>query len=92
MNPPAAALAGTGRAAVSINSTSQNDLRAGLIKGNFWDTNPETGTPFGFDAYDNIFFGLLSPAAIVTDTGLPVPDSVLLPGCLTNPATCAFGQ
>ncbi|MGB5442419.1 MAG: PKD domain-containing protein [Gammaproteobacteria bacterium] len=92
LNPPVAALAGTDRAAISINSTSQNDVLAGLFKGNFWEENPETGDPIGFDAYDNIFFGLLGPAAIVADTGLPVPDSVLLPGCLASPASCAFGQ
>jgi hypothetical protein len=92
LNPPAAALAGTERAAVSINSTSGNDVIAGLFKGNFWDENPVSGDPLGFDAYDNIFFGLLSPAAVIADTGLPVPDSLRLPGCLGTPASCDFGQ
>lgn len=92
LNPPAALLAGTERAAISINSTSGNDVIAGLFKGNFWDENPASGHPLGFDAYDNIFFGLLSPAAVIPDTGLPVPDSLLLPGCLGDPATCIFGQ
>ena len=92
LNPPVEALAGTDRAAVSINSTSQNDVVAGLYKGNFWDENPSTGNPIGFDAYDNIFFGLLSAAAVTDDTGLPVPDSLLLPDCLLNPASCDFGQ
>lgn len=92
LNPPSGALIGTNRAAVSINSTAQNDDMAGVFKGNFWNTNPETGDPLGFDGYDNIFFGLLSPAAIIADTGLPVPESILLPDCLINPETCEFGQ
>jgi hypothetical protein len=92
LNTPAAALVGTPRAALSINSTAQNDAVAGVYKINFWDNNPATNNPLGFDAYDNIFFGLLSPAAVVADTGLPVPDSVLLPGCLANPPSCNFGQ
>ncbi len=91
-NPPAAVLMGTNRASVSINSTSRNDDSAGVFKSNFWLQNPETSNPFGFDAYDNIFFGLLSPAAITEDTGLPVPESMLLPDCLTNPPSCMFFQ
>lgn len=92
MNPPLTPLIGTSRAAKSINSTSQNDAPAGLFKSNFWTNNPLTGNPIGFDGYDNIFFGLLSALDIVLDTGLPVPESVLLPGCLSNPATCLFSQ
>jgi hypothetical protein len=92
LNPPAVALAGQPRANVSINSTAQNDPLAGIFKGNFWETNPDTGNPYGFDAYDNIFFGLLDPAAVAQDTGLPVPDSVLLPDCLADPPSCEFGQ
>jgi len=80
-NPPGQALGGTPRANVSINSTSHNDPVAGVFKSNFWDTNSATGDPIGFDAYDSIFFGLLKPSDVVADTGLPVPDSVLLPGC-----------
>lgn len=92
LNPPATALIGTNRAAVSINSTSQNDPVAGLFKSNFWKNNPLTGNPIGFDSYDNIFFGLLNPLAIVLDIGLPAPDSILLPDCLANPSTCEFMQ
>ncbi|WP_419628012.1 hypothetical protein [Thiolapillus sp.] len=92
LNPPASSLAGTERASVSINSTSQNDATAGVFKSNFWKKNPFTANPFGFDGYDNIFFGLLSPLAVILDTGLPVPDSLLLPDCLSTPATCQFMQ
>jgi len=102
LNPPADALAGHPQANDSINSTTQNDPLADIFKGNFWEPNPnpdpddapiiDTHDPIGFDAYDNIFFGLLSPAAVVHDTGLPVPDSVLLPDCLADPSSCEFGQ
>jgi len=96
LNPPAAALVGTPRADVSFNSTSQNDDVAGVFKTNFWTPLSAGANPIGFEAYDNLFFGLLSPAAIIPDTGLPVPDSVLLPGCLATPfdpvTGCAFGQ
>ncbi len=92
LNPPVDALVGTPRAGLSINSTSQNDHAALVLKGNFWDSNPQTGDPFGFDGYDNIFFGLLTAASVMADVGLPVPDSILLPGCLSNPASCLFEQ
>ena len=92
LNPPIAALIGTDRAAISINSTSQNETDIELFKANFWDLNPNSNNPIGFDSYDNIFFGLLNPLDIIADIGLPVPDSTLLPDCLLNPLTCHFGQ
>ena len=74
----------------SINTTSQNRDQNGVLrafKSNFWDTNPASGRSYGFDTYAPLYFGLLSPAAIIPDTGLPVPDSVLLPigDCLLSP-------
>ncbi len=92
LNPPVGALANTDRSALSINSTSQNDLNIGLLKSNFWSNNPSTNNPMGFDSYDNIFFGLLDPNSIVFDIGLPVPESMELPNCLSNPSTCNFAQ
>ena len=79
---------------LSINTTSQNyDTQGGLraFKTNFWDTNPASGLPIGFDAYAPLYFGLLPPAAIRPDVGLPVPDSVLLPifECLNDPRCLA---
>jgi hypothetical protein len=106
LNPPVASLLGTDRAAVSINSTSQNDpgaatagVDAGVLKTDFWDGVP----PLGFFVYDNLFFGLLLPTDLARDTGMPVPDSILLRACLqgylSGTATaeqtriaCAFGQ
>ena len=75
---------------LSVNTTSQNNDAQGILrayKSNFWDTNPATGQPYGFDAYAPLYFGLLPPAAIRADVGLPVPDSVLLPiaNCLNDP-------
>jgi|GEM_PF-6105786 len=92
LNPANSLLTGTSRAAISINSTSQNDDTIGLTKSNFWDNNPNTNQPYGFDSYDNIFFGLLDPNSIIFDIGLPVADSILLPDCLSNPSTCEFAQ
>ena len=92
LNPPAPFLENTNRASISINSTSQNDLSIGILKSNFWDNNLNTNHPIGFDSYDNIFFGLLDPNSLVYDMGLPVPESMALPGCLSTPATCNFAQ
>jgi len=92
LNPPLPALIATNRASKSINSSAQNDLSINLIKSNFWEINPDTNNPVGYDGYDNIFFGLLSPLHILSDYGLPVPESVLLPDCLANPVTCLFQQ
>ena len=92
LNPPSSDLIGTNRAEISINSTSQNDLISGVIKSNFWNSDSASGHSIGFENYDNIFFGLLDPDSIIFDMGLPVPDSMLLPDCLVNPATCSFGQ
>ena len=92
LNPPVAALAGSNRSAISINSTSQNDLNIGLLKSNFWNNNPSTNTAIGYENYENIFFGLLDPNSIVFDIGLPVPESIQLPDCLANPSTCHFNQ
>ncbi len=92
LNPPLASLVGTNRSAVSINSSSQNDAFLSLFKSNFWENNPNTNDPIGFDGYDNIFFGLLNPLHIIADIGLPVPESIALPDCLLNPITCHFNQ
>lgn len=92
LNPPSESLMGTERGLVSVNSSSQNEEQYAFNKSNFWNMNSESLNPFGFDGYDNIFFGLLNPLHIVKDIGLPAPDSILLPDCLLNPASCEFGQ
>jgi hypothetical protein len=86
----------------SINSTSANFPGAGggpplVYKGNFWDPDPVTGNPIGFDGYAPLFFGLLTPAAVLQDLGLPVPETILLRSCLPPPfatgsGDCAFAQ
>ncbi len=89
----------------SINSTSSNwpigaTTGQQVYKGNFWDINPATGNPQGFDTYEPLFFGLLSPAAVVPDLGLPAPETTLLTDCLPGPlgngapdgSDCAFEQ
>ena len=82
-NPPAPTLAGTPRAAVSINSTSRSDpvLPAEVYKSNFWSINPATGNTYGYDAYGVLFpddvLALFDP--IPNDLGLPVPDPAALP-------------
>jgi len=89
----------------SINSTSANFPLDGagiplVYKGNFWDVNPDTGNPQGFDTYSPLFFGLLSPAALTRDLGLPAPETTLLTACLPGPlgngaadgSACAFAQ
>ena len=93
LNPPSP-LVDPARAAVSINTTSQNDPLTAIFKTNFWDINANTGNPFGFDAYQKLFFGLLSPTDVRPDVGLPVPDSVLLNPldlCLADLTAC-LGQ
>jgi hypothetical protein len=92
LNPSISTLENTERSSISINSTSQNDLNIGLLKSNFWNTNTITNNPIGYDNYDNIFFGLLDPNSLIYDIGLPVPESTLLPECLSNPADCNFDQ
>lgn len=55
------------------------------FKGNFWADDDADGRTLGFDTYAPLFFGLLQPADIADpDTGLPVPDSALLRGCLQD--------
>ena len=89
----------------SINSTSANwpvgaTTGQQVYKGNFWDINPDTGNPQGFDTYEPLFFGLLSPAAVLQDLGLPAPETTLLTDCLPGPlgdgasdgSDCAFEQ
>ena len=46
-----------------------------IYKTNFWDINGRTSNPLGFDAF-NAYYppGVLSPAAVTPDSGLPVPD------------------
>ena len=74
----------------SINSTSANfpiaavaDLQ--VFKGNFWDQNPLTGNPQGYDTFEPLFFGLLTPDAVVIDLGLPAPETTALTACLPPP-------
>ncbi len=89
----------------SINSTSANwpvGFVGGLqvYKGNFWDINPDTGNPQGFDTYEPLFFGLLSADAVTLDLGLPAPETTLLTACLPGPlgsgaadgSDCGFEQ
>jgi hypothetical protein len=80
----------------SINSTSANfpvGALAGLqvYKGNFWDMNPNTGNPQGFDTYEPLFFGLLAPEAVIMDLGLPAPETTLLTDCLPFPLGTVVG-
>jgi len=92
LNPPSP-LVDAVRASRSINTTSQNDLAADIFKTNFWNTTA-SGRPYGFDAYAVLYFGLLRPADVMIDTGLPVPDSVLLnplDQCLADLSAC-LGQ
>jgi hypothetical protein len=86
----------------SINSTSANFPLGGagvplVYKGNFWDVNPLTGNPQGFDTYAPLFFGLLSAGAVIQDLGLPAPETTLLRDCLPPPfaggtGDCGFEQ
>ena len=89
----------------SINSTSAN-WPVGFVggveiyKGNFWDENPITGNPQGYETYAPLFFGLLTPDAVTLDLGLPAPETMLLTACLPAPlgsgaadgSDCAFEQ
>jgi hypothetical protein len=46
-----------------------------VYKTNFWDTNPRTGKPNAFDAYNSHYPpGILSLFPLHPDLGLPVPD------------------
>ena len=46
-----------------------------VYKTNFWDTNPRTGNPNGFDAVNPYYPpGILSLFPFQPDVGLPVPD------------------
>lgn len=65
----------------SLNSTSENDLAAGVFKGNFWDPENNPGDPLlGFLAYDNLYPPGLLASFPLRDAlanfllGLPAPD------------------
>ena len=66
-----------------------------VFKGNFWEemavlNDPGTTLPLWYQVYSPLFFGLLQPADLVQDQGLPVPESMKLagngiePSCLTT--------
>lgn len=53
----------------------QNPPTPSIFKTNFWDTNPASGNPYGFDAYDPLYPpGVLGLFPLDPDKGLPVPD------------------
>lgn len=46
-----------------------------VYKSNFWDSNPRTGNPYGFDEYNPHYPpGILPLFPFKADVGLPVPD------------------
>ncbi len=52
-----------------------NPIPASVYKTDFWDTNPRTGNPLAFDAFDAYYpAGILSLFRLVANLGLPVPD------------------
>ena len=54
-----------------------------IFKSNFWADPDGDGKSFGYEAYAPLYFGLLQPADVASqDVGIPVPDSILLRGCL----------
>jgi len=59
----------------SVNSTSQNDLPAGIYKGNFWEPGDDAMyNEFGFLAYEPLYpTGVLGLFPFERDLGLPAP-------------------
>jgi hypothetical protein len=52
-----------------------------VFKGNFWQkVDGEENPPLWYQAYAPLYFGLLTDTDLVQDKGLPVPDSMKLPG------------
>ncbi len=52
-----------------------NPVTPMVYKTNFWDKNPRTGNPIGFDAFDPYYPpSILKLFALSSDAGLPVPD------------------
>ena len=89
-----------------INPTAAERGEA-IFKSNFWDTLSigASAEPLWYEVYSPLYFGLLDPNDLSQDIGLPVPDSMKLPGgdenCLstydgTNPevprADCDLAQ
>lgn len=63
-----------------------------IYKSNFWADEDGDGRTLGYDTYAPLYFGLLQPGDVAAlDTGLPVPDSVLLRGCLEDYLSGAEG-
>ena len=68
------------------------DPVAPVYKSNFWADPDGDGRTIGYDTYAPLYFGLLEPTDISTrNTGLPVPDSILLRGCLADYLSGAEG-
>ena len=66
---------------VYSSASNPNDPALGIpppstvYKTNFWDTNPRTGNPYAFDAFNTHYPpGILPLFPLVPDLGLPVPD------------------
>jgi len=58
---------------------------APVFKSNFWADPDGDGRSIGYDTYAPLYYGLLEPGDIASlDHGLPVPDSILLRGCLED--------
>ncbi len=56
-----------------------------VFKSNFWEDPNGDGRTLGYDAYAPLYFGLLKPGDVTQhDLGIPVPDSILLRGCLQD--------
>jgi hypothetical protein len=86
-------------------NTTAADRNEAIFKGNFWATVEGDEHPLWYEVYSPLYFGLLDPNDLAQDIGLPVPDSMKLPGgdenCLatydgTNPeeprAGCDLAQ
>ena len=59
----------------ALDPALQNRTTPSIFKSNFWERNPVTLLPYGFEAYDPLYpTGVLSPDAFVPDLGIPVPD------------------
>jgi len=62
-----------------------NPAASSVFKSNFWrQEGTDNGVPvyLGYQVYAPLYFGLLKPGDVRPETGLPVPDSMLLRSCL----------